>query len=80
MPQRVEKYRGLLVQPPVDEIEVNEQPAGLFRTHENTWIVAIVRYLVEPKQAGKIKTNILKNCLHTFKEHPDLVKFPAGNG
>jgi len=79
MPQRVDMYRDLLSHTPVDEIEVNEKPVVLFRAHENTWIEAIVRFLVEPKQAGPVKTRILKQCLLALNAEPARVLFPQGN-
>jgi small-conductance mechanosensitive channel len=79
MSERVNIYRQLLEKTPVDDVSVTEKPMVLFRTHENTWIVAIVRYLVEPKQAGRVKTNILKYSLEKLNEQPERVKFPASN-
>ena len=79
MLERIEKYRELLSQTPVDEIEVNEKPVVVFRTHENTWLVAIVRYLVEPKQAGPVKTRILKKCMEQLNAQPERVLFPKGD-
>src|SRR5687767_1352295 len=37
MMERVRTYRELLAQTPVDEFEVRERPAVLFRVGENTW-------------------------------------------
>lgn len=79
MAQRVAMYRELLAQTPVDEIEVNEQPVVLFRAHENTWIEALVRFLVEPKRAGPVKTRILRQSLARLNAEPDRVLFPQGN-
>ncbi len=77
--QHVSMYRSLLAQTPVDEIEVNEQPVVLFRAHENTWIEAIVRYLVEPKQAGPTKAYIFGQCLKRLNAEPDRVMFPKSD-
>ena len=41
-------YRELLAETPVDHLEVHERPAVFFRVDDNTWLEAIVRYLVEP--------------------------------
>lgn len=79
MKRHVDQYRSLLARTPVDEIQVNEKPVVLFRTNENTWIEAIVRYLVEPKQAGPIKTRILRKCLHRLNQSPDKALFPKGD-
>lgn len=77
--QHVEVYRQLLARTPVVEIDVNEKPVVIFRPHENTWIEAIVRFLVEPKQAGPIKTHILSESLLRLNAEPDRVLFPEGN-
>ena len=46
---------------------------------DNTWLEAIVRYLVHPKQAGRTKTLLLKKLLTRLNEHPDKVLFPKSN-
>jgi hypothetical protein len=38
---------------PVDQLEVREDPTVFFRFNENAWLDAIVRYLVDPKDAGE---------------------------
>jgi small-conductance mechanosensitive channel len=79
MAAQVAVYRKLLAQTPVDELEVNEEPVVLFRTHENTWIEVIVRYLTHPKKSGPLKTRILKRGLQRLNEQPDRVLFPRGD-
>jgi len=79
MAERVEAYRELLARTPVDEITVNEEPVVLFRINDNTWVEAIVRYLTEPKQAGPVRTRILRQCLERLNAAPERVQFPAGN-
>jgi hypothetical protein len=56
MMKRVEVFRELLAKTPVDELEVHERPRVIFRVSENTWLEAIVRYVVLPREAGRIKT------------------------
>src|SRR2546423_4930394 len=63
MMERVKTFRGLLAQTPVDEFEVKERPAVFFRVSENTWLEAIVRYVVPPRGAGQVKTRLLKKML-----------------
>src|SRR4029077_14518364 len=48
---RVQTFRDLLARTPVDELEVHERPRVIFRVSENTWLEAIVRYLVQPREA-----------------------------
>ena len=79
MMERIRVYRELLSQTPVDQLQVRERPAVLFRVSENTWLEAIVRYLVPPKSAGRVKTRLIKNLLQRLNEAPDRVLFPKGN-
>jgi small-conductance mechanosensitive channel len=79
MEERVGVYRELLAQTPVDELEVRERPTVIFRVDNNTWIDAIVRYLVEPKRAGQVKTRLIKKMLERLKAEPGKVMFPKGD-
>ena len=51
----------------------------LFRVSENTWLEAIVRYLVHPKSAGRVKTILIKKLLARLNAEPEFVMFPKGN-
>jgi small-conductance mechanosensitive channel len=79
MMSRVRTYRELLGKTPVDHLEVREHPAVFFRTSENTWLEAIVRYLVEPKQAGRVKTRLIQELLARLNAEPERVLFPKSN-
>lgn len=79
MMQLVPVYRELLMQTPVDELEIRERPVVHFRANENTWLEVIVRYLVHPKEAGRIKTLITKNLLDRLNAEPERVLFPRSN-
>lgn len=79
MMERVRIYRELLEQTPVDQLEVQERPVVVFRAGDNTWIEAIVRYLVEPRRAGPVKTRIVKKMLERLNEEPDRAMLPKGN-
>jgi len=78
MIKRVETFRDLLARTPVDELEVHERPRVIFRVSENTWLEAIVRYIVAPREAGRIKTRLIKKLLVALNAAPDKVMFPAG--
>lgn len=78
MLQRVGQYRELLARTPVDELEVREHPRVFFRPSENTWLEAIVRYLVAPREAGSVKTRLIKKLLPALNAAPDKVLFPKG--
>lgn len=76
MMKQVAVFREVLAQTPVNHLEVQERPVVLFRVSENTWLEAIVRYLVHPKEAGRVKTRLIKDLLQRLNAEPDRVKFP----
>jgi small-conductance mechanosensitive channel len=78
MMKRVEVFRDLLARTPVDELEVRSRPRVIFRVDEVTWIDAIVRYLVSPREAGSVKTRLIPKLLAALNAEPDRVMFPAG--
>ncbi len=78
MMKRVETFRDLLARTPVDELEVRERPRVIFRVSENTWLEAIVRYVVSPREAGRVKTRLIKKLLAALNAAPERVMFPAG--
>src|SRR5215471_4484234 len=78
MMKRVGTFRDLLARTPVDELEVREHPRVIFRVSENTWLEAIVRYLVAPREAGRVKTGLIKKLLAALNAAPNKVMFPAG--
>jgi small-conductance mechanosensitive channel len=79
MVKRVKVYRELLARTPVDELSVNEQPEVVFRMSENTWLEAIVRYLVDPRHAGSVKTVLIRKILERLNASPERVLFPKSN-
>jgi small-conductance mechanosensitive channel len=79
MIERVKTFRELLAHTPVDQLEVREHPAVFFRINNNTWVEATVRYLVEPKQAGRVKTKLIKKMLEKLNREPERALFPKSN-
>lgn len=79
MMKQVRVFRELLAQTPVNQLEVQERPVVMFRVAENSWLEAIVRYLVHPKEAGRVKTRLIKNLLVRLNAEPDRVMFPKSN-
>ena len=79
MMKRVEVFRQLLARTPVDELEVRSHPRVIFRVDEVTWIDAIVRYLVSPREAGSIKTRLIPKLLAALNAEPQRVMFPKGD-
>jgi len=39
----------------------------------------IVRYLVHPKEAGRVKTRMIKKLLAELNKEPERVMFPKGD-
>jgi small-conductance mechanosensitive channel len=76
MMERIRVYRELLAQTPVNELEVREHPSVIFRVNQNTWLDATVRYLVQPREAGRVKTRLIKKMLERLNAEPERVKFP----
>jgi hypothetical protein len=72
-------YRELLARTPVDELEVREHPRVIFRVDEVTWVDAIVRYLVSPREAGRIKSRLIPKLLAALNAAPEKVMFPKGD-
>ncbi len=79
MMERVSVYRELLARTPVDELEVREHPRVIFRVDEMTWIDAIVRYLVAPREAGPVKSRLIPKLLAALNAAPQRVMFPKGD-
>jgi small-conductance mechanosensitive channel len=79
MMEKVKTYRELLSHTPVDHLQVQEKPSVFFRVSENTWLEATVRYLVHPKDAGKVKSRLVEKLLVELNSQPDKVLFPKSN-
>lgn len=79
MMERVTAYRALLAKTPVDELTVQERPSVFFRVHENTWLQATVRYVVNPRAAGRVKNRLIPRLLKALNEAPDRVHFPRSD-
>ena len=79
MMKQVEVFRQLLAQTPVNQLEVQERPVVMFRVAENSWLEVIVRYLVHPKEAGRVKSRLIVELLKELNAEPDRVMFPKGN-
>jgi hypothetical protein len=77
--KHVEVFRQLLAQTPVSQLEVQERPVVMFRVSELGWLEAIVRYLVPPKEAGRVKSRMIQELVKELNTEPDRVMFPKGN-
>jgi small-conductance mechanosensitive channel len=79
MMEKVKLFRDLLARTPVDHLEVRERPAVFFRVSDNTWLEAIVRYLVHPKESGRVKSQLVRKLLAALNKEPERVLFPKSN-
>ena len=79
MRSQIRSYRELLARTPVDELEVRERPSVHFRVNTNTWLDATVRYLVDPKQAGSVKSRLLVEMLKRLQQAPERARLPKGD-
>jgi hypothetical protein len=44
-----------------------------------TWVDAIVRYIVSPREAGSIKSRLIPKLLAALNAAPEKVMFPKGD-
>lgn len=79
MVRRVKRFKILLTDTPVDELNVNEYPSVIIRAHTNTWVEVMVRYLVEPKNSGRVKKKLFEAVMNELKKNPQKVIFPNIN-
>jgi small-conductance mechanosensitive channel len=79
MMAKVKVFRELLARTPVDHLEVRERPSVVFRVSDNTWIEAIVRYLVVPREAGRVRARLTTDILEALNTEPERVLFPKSN-
>jgi small-conductance mechanosensitive channel len=79
MKEAIEKFKELVKQTPVDELEIKEYPFVVFRTNANTWIEVSVTYLVPPKKASALRSRLVKSIVTELLKEPDKVMFPKSN-
>jgi small-conductance mechanosensitive channel len=79
MAERVRTYREILADTAVDHLQVQEKPTVLFRPNDYTWLDAIVRYLVDPRRSGTVKSELVGELLERLNAAPDRVLFPRSN-
>ena len=77
--EHVKELRSLIQETPVDEIEIKEYPFVNFRINANTWVEALLVYLVDPKKSAALRTNLIKKILAALLQQPDKVMFPKGD-
>lgn len=79
MSRRIQRYRLLLDETPVKELQVRENGSVSFRASDNTWIEVVVRFLVEPKQAGAVKNRLFLKIFEALNDQKEKVHFPKTN-
>ena len=79
MIDRIKEFRKIIQQSPIDELEIRDYPFICFRINTNTWVEAIVTYLVEPRQAATIRSVLIKKIVAQLLQQPDKVMFPKTN-
>jgi len=79
MEERIQRFKELVKQSPVDELDIKEYPFVSLRTHANTWVEVLLTYLVEPRKAAAIRTRLIRNIVTELLKEPDKVMFPKSN-
>lgn len=76
MVKRVKRFKKVLADTPVDELNVHEYPTVFLRAHNNTFVEVVVRYLVDPKNSGRVRKELFEVVMDELKKHPEKVIFP----
>ena len=79
MEKNVEELKELVKQTPVDELDIKEYPFVSYRINANTWVELTLTYLVEPKKASVIRSQLVRKILSELSKFPDKVLFPKSN-
>jgi len=79
MKKNIPEMKELIKDTPVDEIEIKRYPFVNFRINPNTWIEVLLIYLVDPKKASSVRSNLIKKIIAALAQEPDKVLFPKGD-
>lgn len=79
MEEHVLQLRQLIQETPVDELEVKEYPFVNFRINANTWVEVLVVYLVDPKNAASVRTNLIRKILQALNAEPEKAMLPKAD-
>jgi small-conductance mechanosensitive channel len=79
MADNIEKFKNLVEQTPVDQLEIKEYPFVSYRINANTWVEVTVTYLVEPKKATATRTRLIRKILAELNAQKEEVMFPNSN-
>jgi len=79
MASNIERFKKLVEQTPVDELEIKEYPYVSYRINANTWVEVMVTYLVEPKKATTTRSKLIRKILEELNSKKEQVMFPNSN-
>lgn len=79
MADRIRELKELVKDSPIDDLEIKEYPFVSLRINTNTWVEVTVTYLVPPKKAATIRSNIIRKILAELCKAPDKALFPKSN-
>ncbi len=79
MAESVKRFKELVQQTPVDELDIKEYPYVVFRINANTWVEVSLTYLVHPKRASATRSRLIKAIITELLQEPDRVMFPKSN-
>lgn len=77
--ERLTAYRDLLNRTMLGETASPLGPLVFFTVSDNTWVEAIVRYVVKPHEAETVKTRLIRKLLHELNQHDEKVLLPKSN-
>lgn len=76
--ENIARFKELLEQTPVDELEIREYPFVSYRINVNTWVEVMLTYLVEPKRAAVIRSNLITKILSPSRASSRAPSRPCG--
>ncbi|MBO9203925.1 MULTISPECIES: mechanosensitive ion channel family protein [Niastella] len=77
--EKVKELKVLVKQTAIDELTIREYPFITLRINANTWVEASVNYLVDPKKASSVRTEIIRRAVPELLRQTDKVMFPKSN-
>lgn len=77
--RRLKRFKTVLKNTPVDELDVNEYPSVILNANSKAWIEVVVRYLVEPKKSVQVKKILFETVMNELKKNLQKVLFPNTN-
>lgn len=72
-------FKSLVMQTPIDHLDIKELPFVSFRINANTWVEVTLTYIVHPKKAAGLKTRLVKAIVTELQKDPGKTRFPKGD-